>query len=107
MDQTASNQANPLDAEDLAYFGFAGDNLFELRLKHADNGGFDIVDDFVDDLVGTDLDAFLICGGADTAIRSDVEGNDCCASGLSECHIARSRWANGLVQKVDLDFGSL
>jgi hypothetical protein len=43
--------------EDLADLGFAGDLLFELRLEHADDGLLDVLEELVDDLVGTDLDA--------------------------------------------------
>jgi len=106
LDQTTGNVASRLGLEDLAYFGFASDNFFELGLEHANDGCFDVLDDLVDDLVGANLDTLLICNRSHTTIRSGVEGNNRCTSSLGQCDVAFGWWTNGLVQEVDLDLGS-
>ena len=47
---------DPRDAEDLPDLGLAGDDLLVLRGEHADHGALDVLEELVDDLVGTDLD---------------------------------------------------
>src|SRR6187200_808190 len=49
--------SEPRDPEDLAHLGLARDDLFVLRLVHADHRLLHVLEQLVDDLVGADLHA--------------------------------------------------
>src|SRR4029453_2819238 len=68
--------ADPRDREHLAHFGFAGDDLFELRLEHALERVVDVFEHAVDDLVETKLHAFALGYFPGLAVGPHVEADD-------------------------------
>ena len=54
----ACDSTNLWRLEHFSHFGFASDHFFELGREHALHRFFDVFDEFVNDFVGANLDAF-------------------------------------------------
>ena len=93
--------------EDLADLGFAGDLLLVLGLEHADDGLFDVFEQLVDDLVGADLDVFVVGQLAGLAVGTDVEADDRGVGGRGERDVVLGDATDGAVHEADLDLVAL
>ena len=62
--------------EDLFHFRVTDDGLAMFRIEHAGHRFFDLVDQFVNDAVKFDLDAFAFRGAHGVAFDFDVEADD-------------------------------
>src|SRR5581483_2808884 len=71
-----SNRADFRNTESLQYVGAALVRFFDRRLEQAAHGAFDLVLQFVDDRVQTDIDFFLLGEFLGFAFRADIETDD-------------------------------
>ena len=86
-DHTTGDGADAGNPEDLAHFGFAGDNFFVLRLEKTEHGILDVFEKLVDDLVVADLDLFLVGQLTSLAVGADVEPEDGRIGSRSQLHV--------------------
>ena len=90
--------------EYLAHFGRANDDFLENRLKQASHRRFHLVDQFVNDRVKLDLDAFALGDVGHAIIDARVEPKDDCLGGGRQQHIGFSDGADGAVNDFQRNF---
>ena len=88
--------------EDLAHFGIAGDDLFVLRSQEAHHRPLDVFEQFVDDLVGTDLDTLCFGEFAGLAVGTDVEADERGIGGGRERDVVLGDTTHGTVHEREL-----
>ena len=86
-DHAAGDVAQPRDLEELTDFDPAHADFFIPLVEHADDGLLKVVDQFVNDAVGANVDFFHFRGGAGVAIRAHMETDDDGVRCFSQRHI--------------------
>ena len=99
--------ADARHTEDLADLGFAGDHFFELGGEHADHGPLDVLEQLVDDLVGTDLDVLGLGHLAGLAIGTHVEADERGVGGRRQADVVLGDAADGAVHERQLHLVAL
>src|SRR5690606_34846441 len=85
----------------------ARDHLFELRREQTEHGVLHVVDDLVDDLVGTDLDAFFVGELTRGPVWTHVEADDRGVGGGSQLDVALGDATDAAADERDLDVVAL
>src|SRR6056297_1443407 len=97
------DRADLRHTEDLAHLGFTGDLLFELGLEHADDGLLDVLEELVDDLVGTNLHFFLLGELSGLAVGTHVEADDRRVRGVRQGDVVLGDPTDRSMDEADVD----
>src|SRR6266496_468636 len=99
-DTTASNDQIFPGLEGLHYFGVAFDYLVVGRFQHAGEGGLNIINELVNDIVVANIDAFFLRLALCCSVGFDVEANDDSARGRGKVNIGFVDVANAFVDEA-------
>ena len=106
-DHAASDRADLGSLEQLSHLGATGDLFDDVWRQHANEGGFDVLGQLVDDLVGANVDALALGKVLRLAVRADVEAHDDRLRGGREHDIGFGDTADARVDDTNGDLFAL
>ena len=101
MNPHTGNRTHLGDLEGLANLGHALDGLLDLGSQQTLHRRLDVLDGFVDDAVGTNLDRVLVRKVSSLGVGSDVEADDDRAVGLGEGDVGLRDATDSGVKELD------